>query len=607
MIFQSILPTSPDCGNDPFGSVQVSVNSGIPNYTIRLYSDSGYTILIGTSTSLIDNQVYTFTGLVPNTYYLKTTDSLGNILTDSFTIDSGILISGVITSTDATTFGGSDGTITITSPTGGIPPYKYKLDSGSFGYPNVFTGLSAGDYTITIEDSVSDCTFSQKIPVGQPVSTSISDIQVSIVSNVLCNGQCNGILGALVSGTTVGTVTFSWTKNGVPGYASTQVINNVCSGTYIVTVTDDNGPVLSSPLVFIQPSIIDFTLSSTIATCNGGNNGSITLSSLSGGSGVYTFLYTGPNGFSSSLQNLTNLYSGDYTCVVTDSNGCTRTKTISVATHGAISDGAIINDVSCYGNNTGSIILTPSGGVGPYTYLWNTEATTSTISNLYAGTYSVVITDSLGCTSGITDLLEYTVNTITQVNINSIIVQPSLGNCNGSITVQAYGGDPESLGYYNYHWSTGVNDLAVVSSTIDNLCPGTYTVTIPSDAGDDTSCTRTFTFILVDSCPNFDLTNLKVFLLNTQCCFAKLLKEQNNLILEGRQDLADCLTGKLQLLNMIISRLYCITNIIDSNFTCDKINNLISTAKEICPCDCCDDTNKIQVTWDNINNEFIIN
>ena len=109
-----------------------------------------------------------------------------------------------------------------------------------------------------------------------------------------------------------------------------------------------------------------------------------------------------------------------YTCIVTDTNGCSYSgNPISVTVNQPLPvDPTLftsISNVACYGDSTGYIGLNTSGGIPPYTYLWSTGATTSSLSDIPAGIYSVTVTDANGCTQGTyTSLADSNVYNITQ-------------------------------------------------------------------------------------------------------------------------------------------------------------------------------------------------
>src|SRR5204862_399530 len=133
----------------------------------------------------------------------------------------------------------------------------------------------------------------------------------------------------------------------------------------------------------------------TNVSCFAGNNGTISLNVI-GGVPPYTFNWGG--GITS--QNRTGLSAGSYAVIVTDSNSCTISNT-SIITQpaAALNATASVTNVACYGNSTGAINLTVTGGTTAYSYNWGGGVTTQNRTNITAGNYSVTVTDSKACTT----------------------------------------------------------------------------------------------------------------------------------------------------------------------------------------------------------------
>ncbi len=144
-------------------------------------------------------------------------------------------------------------------------------------------------------------------------------------------------------------------------------------------------------------------------------------------------------------------------------------------------------NISCNGGNNGSATANPSGGNGSYTYLWSNSATTQTINNLTAGTYTVTVTSD-----GNTATASTTITQPAVLAANVTGVNPSSGN-NGTATATPTGGTSP----YTYLWSTGGT-----SQTITGLGAGTYTCTVT----DANSCTATGSVTLVQGDPPVSVT-----------------------------------------------------------------------------------------------------
>src|SRR5690606_1644307 len=137
------------------------------------------------------------------------------------------------------------------------------------------------------------------------------------------------------------------------------------------------------------------------------------------------------------------------------------------------------------GGSNGAINLTPAGGVGPYTYVWNSGATTEDRTGLTAGTYSVTITDANGCTATVNDIV-VTQPTVVNATAGAQTNVSCNGGSNGSATVNVTGG----TGAYTYSWAPSGGTAA----TATGLMAGTYTVTVT----DANSCQTTQSFTITE-------------------------------------------------------------------------------------------------------------
>ncbi|KAA5531938.1 fibronectin type III domain-containing protein, partial [Paenimyroides baculatum] len=204
-------------------------------------------------------------------------------------------------------------------------------------------------------------------------------------------------------------------SNGVLASSSFTVVSTVYPDQtsfveYIVNLpntTDDyfvfrlahNGLTSSSTIYIDDVYYEDIPLPTLTTTkmnnvCNGGNVGSASVV-VAGGLAPFTYSWS-PSGGTTAIA--TGLTAGTYTVTVTDALNRTATATVTVTQPDQILTNSIITQVTCNSANNGAIIIAPTGGTIPYTYLWNTGATGATLSNLAAGTYSVTITDTNGCT-----------------------------------------------------------------------------------------------------------------------------------------------------------------------------------------------------------------
>jgi hypothetical protein len=134
--------------------------------------------------------------------------------------------------------------------------------------------------------------------------------------------------------------------------------------------------------------------STTSVSCFGGNDGTAT-SSVVGGYSPITYAWNN----SQTTSTATNLVAGNYTVTVTDGNSCVHSASVTVTEPTPLVLTMTQQNVDCGAGIYGMAAVTAGGGTSPYTYLWNNSQTTSSINNLAAGTYSVVVTDANGCTN----------------------------------------------------------------------------------------------------------------------------------------------------------------------------------------------------------------
>ncbi|ADY52972.1 Fibronectin type III domain protein [Pseudopedobacter saltans DSM 12145] len=449
--------TDVSCNGGSNGTATVSPTGGTPGYTYSWAPRGG--------------TAATATGLSVGTYTVTVTDANGCTGTKSFTITQPTALNTTAGSkTDVSCNGGSNGTATV-SPTGGTPSYTYSW-APSGGTAATATGLSAGTYTVTVTDA-NGCTGTKTFTITQPTALNTT---AGSKTDVSCNGGSNGTATVSPTGGTPG-YTYSWAPRG--GTAATAT--GLSAGTYTVTVTDANGCMGTKSFTITQPTALNTTAGSkTDVSCNGGSNGTATVSPT-GGTPGYTYSWAPSGG---TAATATGLSAGTYTVTVTDANGCTGTKTFTITQPTALNTTAgSKTDVSCNGASNGTATVSPTGGTPGYTYSWAPSGgTAATATGLSAGTYTVTVTDANGCigTKSFTitqpTALNTTAGSKTDVSCN--------GGSNGSATVYPTGGTPG----YTYSWAPSGGTAA----TATGLSAGTYTVTVTDANG----CIGTKTFTI---------------------------------------------------------------------------------------------------------------
>ncbi|MFN8287317.1 MAG: gliding motility-associated C-terminal domain-containing protein [Chitinophagales bacterium] len=359
------------------------------------------------------------------------------------------------------------------NPSGGSgTPYAYSWAPG--GQTGQYaTGLTAGNYTVTVTDA-GGCTASD---AGQLIYQSSSPtFSPPQITNVSCNGGNDG--GIVVFPTSGQTPwSFAWS----PAQPNNDTITGLTQGAYSVTATDANGCSVSASYNVTQPTALSLGAPTlTGATCTTGGSISVT---ASGGTGTLTYAWS--NGQSG--NSISNLAAGGYDLTVTDQNLCTITATYNItAAPNVVTFGApAITNVSCNGGNDGSITVNASGGTGTIGFGWGGGQTGATINSLIAGNYNVTATDINGCSASTT----YVVTEPTALVIGAPTIVDATCTTGGSITVTAYGG----TGTLNYSWNNG----AFSGSSITGLAAGNYDLTVT----DQNLCSATASYT-VNAGPN---------------------------------------------------------------------------------------------------------
>jgi hypothetical protein len=500
------------------GAAFVSAQGGVGAFSY-LWTPSGNT------DSLANN-------LTAGNYTISVTDSNGCVLDIAGAVSQLDSLEINLTGTDNNCFNGNSGVV-LANATGGTQPFLYDFGNG-FTAVNVDSNLSAGNYIVTVQDSLG-CTNTANINIVEP-SQMTSDLQFIVPANC---GQPNGSASLLVAG---GTAPYqvNWPALG----SNTFFPSNLASGSYIVDIMDQNGCNLTDTLVIpFVPSPVS-NLNFVDPTCFQSGDGSASIN-ITGGAAPYLINWsTGQN----QVLNIGNLDEGNYNLVITDSLGCVLNEnfalvdpnqiiatTSSDSSYCGLSNGtgiisnisggsgalimawqfngstndslfnvpsgnypvdvsdangcvetfnAIINDigmpqvniahtdVSCYGGNNGTVNMFISGGAAPFNFLWTQGQTVQNPIDLIAGTHFVTVTDVNGCVfSESVSIIQPDTITLTEN-----LLHPTCSYlANGQITLNVAGGVPG----YDFNWT----NTATNSNTISGLSGGNFGVTITDQNG----------------------------------------------------------------------------------------------------------------------------
>ncbi len=461
----SVITVMTQCNGDSTGSMMVYA-TGTPQSTVT------YQIVAPYVAPVPPQYNGSFTGLHAGFYTIEVNDTNNCPVqtTVQITEPTAVVFTNVTTdSVDC--FGGNDGSIVV-SANGGTPGYTYSIAPPATQSPvGTFINLFANPYTVTITDT-NGCTSDSMIVVHEPGAVTVD---TTWTVDVLCNGDSTGGITIQSSGGT-GTIYHAIGTDTV--YSNPAFFTNYAAGPYVVTSVDANGCTVSTNVIVTEPAALSHSYVLTNVGCFGGNDGTITFTA-SGGISPYGYtLYNGSSIVNSDTSGaFTSLTaSTNYLGVITDSNGCVDSSVLITITQPTqvLFTSVTKQDIDCFGQSTGSISASASGGTGSVSISipsYPTQASPATFNNLPAGTYVLTATDANGCSS---------VSTITIIEnppifFSSItnVEETCYGDGTASISFQAAGG----VGGFSYTFNVGPNQQGPnAQTTYSGLSTGTYII-----------------------------------------------------------------------------------------------------------------------------------
>ncbi len=432
-----------DCAGGNTGSATAIATGGISPY---VYNWSN-----GDSDALLNN-------VTAGTYTVTVSDQLGESTSASVTITQPGAIQLQEVFSEDITCANPEAQINVMA-TGGTGTFQYAWSNSATGNEIIVT--SGGNYEVTATDA-NGCTAALSIFIlannQEPVISAGAD------QSIFCAGESVQLQG---SGPVDPELSVDWfTINGnIVSGADTYTPTVNQAGEYFLLVFDDftGCSAVDTVFVFGEPTPVEVNGTVTNVSCNGGSNGSISLSP-SGGGGGYTYQWS--NG--STNQFLANIVPGTYAVTVSDAFGCTGTSSFVITQPSTLILNTSSTPISGPGENDASITATAAGGTSPYTYLWSNAATGATISNLGPGTYTVTATDNAGCTATKSVIITpFDCNL--QIDHIDVEHQTCPGIADASIQVFLSGGTAP----FTYNWSGGQQ-----GNILEDILPGIYILTI---------------------------------------------------------------------------------------------------------------------------------
>ena len=351
------------------------------------------------------------------------------------------------TQTNPQCSGSCNGTATATA-TSGTGPYTYAWTGGQT--TQTATNLCPGTYAVTINDVPSGATGYTSVVIGPPALFAATASHTPTG----CGGNNGSATATVTAGT--GPFTYAWSNNG-----TTQTINNLPAGNYVVTVSGAGGCSVTASTTVDTSATITLSAFAGRAGCTSSGTASV---STTTGNGPFTYSWSN-GGTTSSINSLS---AGNYSVTVTGAAGCSASASVTVISTGTgVTLTAATTATGC-SSLTGTASATPITGDSPFTYSWSNGSTTASLTNVASGIYLVTVTGSTGCSATASD----TVTTSGSLSFTTTATGTSCGNTNGSAGVTI------GIGTYTYSWSNGGT-----TNTISNLAAATYTVTVNSISG----------------------------------------------------------------------------------------------------------------------------
>ncbi len=405
------------------------------------------------------------TNVPAGTYTVRVRDANGCVDTKTKTLTQPeALMLSLVSASGITCHGGADGKIEL-SANGGVPAYEFSRDGLTWQTSNLFTSLRAQTYTLYLRDA-NACTTTQSNTLTQPppILISFTDIEPAYCADP------RGKARAIVSGG-VGGFTYEWRTSTNLIFDQDLLIENLSPGIYTLNVTDANLCPASAPVGITSADGPVIEVGEKVEPkCSYSADGRILITATGNG----PFEYRWSNGQQTAI--LQNVEQGTYISSVRDVNGCLTTKTIELNAPEPLAIKLVeATNPACFGDANGTITVEASGGKSGYAYQWASTSGAQATS-LPKGTHLVTVTDSNNCVAQSSFSLSEP--DVLRISLIERILPLCFGGCNGSLAVDATGGN----GDYQFLWNNETK-----TKKASQLCSGNFSVSVVDKKGCQTT------------------------------------------------------------------------------------------------------------------------
>ncbi len=450
IVTQNTTPPTANAG--PSGVLNCSANEAVLNGTASS-AGSQFSYLWTTTNGHIVSGATTLTPTADEagSYVLTVTNNTNGCTSTASTpvVQRQPVAANIAAQMNVSCNGNATGSATATGG-GGNGSYTYAWSNG--GNTATVSGLSAGNYSVVVTDG-ENCAATKTVNITEPTALTVN----ATTTAQSAPGVNDGLATANPQGGT-GSYAFLWSNGG-----TTQTIADLAPGNYTVSVTDANGCLkVQAVTVNVFGCAVSANMASEDASCHGSNDGSASIT-LTNAAMPQVFLWS--NG--AETQDIGDLAPGTYTVSATDGNGCEVVASVSIGQPNLLNANTTATGLTASGQPDGTASANPTGGTGPFSFVWSNGAITQAITGLPSANYTVSVTDANGCTAVQTvPVAPFGCSTVANVSASHI---SCFGAADGQATVTLTGG----LTPYTFLWSNGKT-----TATITGLEAGSYSVSV---------------------------------------------------------------------------------------------------------------------------------